>query len=152
MSAERESSAEDAAGSPRRWAVFLTAANLYLAVIAGGIIGSLARWGVAVAMPPTEGGLPWATFFANVTGCFVIGFYAALTGPGGRLFVSARARQFVMTGICGGYTTFSGFSIETVRFLMGHDLWSAVSYIVLSVVGWLSAVWLGDVIAEWINN
>ena len=91
--------------------------SLYAAVIAGGIIGSLMRWLAALVLPAVAGGLPWPTLFANVTGSFIIGFYAGMTGPDGRLFVSPRTRQFVMTGICGGFTTFSGFAIEMLRFL-----------------------------------
>ncbi|MBN9085969.1 MAG: CrcB family protein [Reyranella sp.] len=150
MSAEGEPTTESA-GHPRRWRALWGTASLYAAVVAGGIVGSLARWVVALVIPAHAGGLPWPTFFANVTGCFVIGFYAALTGPDGRLFAGARTRQFVMTGICGGYTTFSGFALETVRFILSNDVRSAL-YLVLSLASWLSAVWLGDALAEWINN
>jgi fluoride exporter len=128
------------------------AAALYGAVIAGGILGSLLRWAVALALPFAEGGLPWAIFLANVSGCFVIGFYATLTGPDGRLFVGPRMRQFVTTGICGGYTTFSGFSLETFTFLSDGDARSAVIYGALSVASWLLAVWIGDALAERLNN
>jgi CrcB protein len=57
-----------------------------------------------------------------------------------------------MTGICGGYTTFSGFSIETVRFLLSHELGAAAIYIAASLVSWLVAVWAGDALADWIND
>ncbi len=57
-----------------------------------------------------------------------------------------------MTGICGGYTTFSGFSLETVRFVQAGDGRSAALYLVVSVVSWLGAVWLGDVLAWRYNN
>jgi CrcB protein len=128
------------------------AAGLYAMVTLGGVIGSLLRWGVGLVLPVAAGGLPWPTFFANATGCFAIGFYATLTGPDGRLFVDPRTRQFFMTGICGGYTTFSGFSLETVRFVQSGDGRSAVLYLVASVVSWLGAVWLGDVLAWRYNN
>ena len=62
---------------------------------------------------------PWGTLIVNVTGSFVIGFFATLTGPDGRVFVGSKARQFVMTGICGGYTTFSSFSLQTLK--LAHD-------------------------------
>lgn len=103
-------------------------------------------------LPSAAGSFPWPTFFANVTGCFVIGFYAALTGPDGRLLVDPRTRQFVMTGICGGYTTFSAFSLETLRFLLASDGWQAVIYLGTSLASWLVAVWLGDVLARRLNN
>ena len=145
-------SREDAAGQRRRRQALVDAAQLYGFVTAGGVIGSLLRWAVALVLPVAEGGLPWATFFANATGCFAIGFYATLTGPDGRLFVGPRMRQFVMTGICGGYTTFSGFSLETVRFVLSGDERSAALYLAISVVSWLVAVWLGDVLAWRLNN
>src|SRR5215472_8449094 len=62
---------------------------------------------------------PFGTLVINVTGSFVIGFFGALTGPDGRYFVGSTARQFVMTGICGGYTTFSSFSLQTLNLM--HD-------------------------------
>ena len=77
----------------KRWSAFANGLALYAAVIAGGILGSLMRWLGAVALPPTLGGLPWPTLFANVGGCFIIGFFAALTGPDGRVFAGSRTRQ-----------------------------------------------------------
>lgn len=126
--------------------------RLYGAVIAGGILGSLMRWLVALVLPAAAGGFPWPTLFANVTGCFVIGFYAGLTGPDGRLFVDPRTRQFVMTGICGGYTTFSGFSLEMLHFVQAGDARQALIYLGVSVASWLAAVWLGDIAARRLNN
>ena len=126
--------------------------SLYFSVIAGGILGSLLRWVVALVLPAIDGGFPWPTLFANVTGSFIIGFYAALTGPDGRLFVDPRTRQFVMTGICGGYTTFSGFTVEMLRFVQGGDLRQAAIYLGVSVLSWLLAVWLGDIAARRLNN
>jgi len=126
--------------------------SMYLAVIAGGILGSLMRWLVALVLPTLAGAFPWATFIANVSGSFVIGFFSTLTGPDGRVFVGPRARQFVMTGICGGYTTFSGFAVEMLRFLQAGDGRQAVIYLAASVPGWLIAVWLGDVAAGRLND
>lgn len=126
--------------------------SLYFSVIAGGILGSLLRWVVALLWPVADGGLPWPTLFANVTGCLIIGFYAALTGPDGRLFVDPRTRQFVMTGICGGYTTFSGFTVEMLRFVQSGDVREASIYLGVSVVSWLLAVWLGDTAARRFMN
>jgi CrcB protein len=126
--------------------------SLYGAVIAGGIIGSLLRWFVALVLPQVAGGFPWPTLFVNITGSLVIGLYAGLTGPDGRLFVDPRTRQFVMTGICGGYTTFSAFSIEMLRFLQAGDAWQAAVYLAVSIAGSLLAVWLGDIAARRLNN
>lgn len=126
--------------------------SLYAAVIAGGIVGSLMRWLAALLLPAVAGGFPWPTLFANVAGSFIIGFYAGMTGPDGRLFVSPRTRQFVMTGICGGFTTFSGFAIEMLRFVQAGDARQAAVYLAVSVPGWLVAVWLGDIAARRLNN
>lgn len=136
----------------KRWIAFRSGLALYAAVIAGGILGSLMRWIVALLLPPTLAGLPWPTLFANVTGCFIIGFFATLTAPDGRLFVGPRTRQLVMTGICGGYTTFSSFSLETFRFFSGGDLRLAAAYVIVSLIAWFAAVWLGDALAERLNR
>jgi CrcB protein len=153
MNADGASSATVGASVQRkRRNAFVNGLSLYLAVIAGGVVGSLMRWIVALLLPPTLVGLPWPTLFANVTGCFVIGFFATLTAPDGRLFIGSRTRQFVMTGICGGYTTFSGFSLETFRFVSDGDLRSAIAYLLVSLVAWFVAVWLGDALAERLNR
>lgn len=126
---------------------------LYLAIAAGSIVGSLLRWIVGLAGQAWIGGdFPWGTLVANVTGSFVIGFYAELAGPDGRLFVGPRTRQFMMTGVCGGYTTFSMFSLETLRLLQADRLGLAALYVGLSIFTWIGAVWAGDVLAARINR
>ena len=127
------------------------AALLYGCVAAGSVLGGVARYLASLAIqlgPP----FPWATLFVNVTGSFIIGFYAALSGPDGRLFASAPQRQFVMTGFCGGYTTFSTFSLETFRLLQAGDARSALANIAASVGASLLAVWLGHIWASRINR
>ena len=117
--------------------------SLYAAVIAGGIIGSLMRWLAALVLPVVAGGLPWPTLFANVAGSFIIGIYAGMTGPDGRLFVDPRPRQFVMTGICGGYTTFSAVSLQTLTLAQSSAWRWATFYVVASVLLCLVATALG---------
>ena len=136
----------------RRWRPAAEGARLYGMVMLGGVLGSLLRWLVGLLLPQSHGGLPWGTFAANVSGCFVIGFYSALTGPDGRVFVGPLVRQFVMIGICGGYTTFSAFSLETFRFLAAGDYGSAALYLAISLASWLAAVWLGDALAWRLND
>ena len=125
----------------------------YVSVALGSIVGGVARYLVSVLFLSQLGsGFPWGTLFVNVTGSFIIGFYAALTGPDGRLFVSPRQRQFVMVGICGGYTTFSAFSLETLRLVQSGDIQAASLNLFVSVVSWLTAVWLGHALAARLNR
>ena len=128
-------------------------ASLYLAVCAGSVIGSVLRALSSLAALAWFGaGFPWATLFVNVVGSFVIGFYATLTGPGGRMMVPTRQRQFVMTGVCGGFTTFSTFSLETLMLARNGDLPLAGLNVLVSIVTWLLAVWLGHMLAVRLNR
>jgi len=126
-------------------------AILYVCVAAGGMLGSLARY-LASLLIPAVSEFPFATLFVNITGSFIIGFYGTLSGPDGRLFASTRQRQFVMTGFCGGYTTFSALSLDTFRLVHGGMTKMAFSNIAVSVVTWLLAVWLGHVLASRLNG
>lgn len=127
--------------------------SLYLAVTAGSVIGSVLRALASLAAIAWFGqGFPWGTLFVNVLGSFVIGFYATLTGPGGRIFAGTIQRQFVMTGICGGFTTFSLFSLEVFQSLRSGDLASAGLYVAVSLVTWFAAIWLGHMFASRLNR
>jgi CrcB protein len=88
----------------------------------------------------------------NITGCLVIGFFATVTGPDGRLLVGTPARQFVMIGICGGYTTFSSFSLETLYLMQAGEWMPAVMNAAGSVVLCLVSVSIGYVAAAAINR
>lgn len=124
---------------------------MYVSVALGGVLGSLLRWLIALALPADDG-WPWGTLLANATGCLVIGFYSTLTGPDGRLFVGPRVRQFVLTGFCGGYTTFSAFSLEIFTLWTAGDAGRALIYLASSLASWLAAVWLGDLLAQRLNS
>ena len=139
-------------GNESLWQKAWSRGILYGLVALGSVIGGEARYLVGVLLQALGPGFPWATLFVNVTGSFLIGFYAALTGPDGRVFASSRQRQFVMTGICGGYTTFSAFSLETFQLLRaGHALTALLNF-GISIIGWLLAVWLGHTLATRINR
>ncbi|WP_405057601.1 CrcB family protein [Kribbella sp. NBC_01505] len=117
------------------------------AVALGGIIGSLARYGLATAIPHPEGGFPWATFITNVVGCLAIGvLFARLTPQSHPLL-----RPFLGTGILGGFTTFSTYAVDTEKLLHSqmhvHPL-VAFAYFFGTVATALLAATLG----EWLGR
>lgn len=126
-------------------------AMLYAWVAAGSTLGGLMRYLIGLALD-TGPGFPVATLFINATGSLIIGFYATLTGPDGRVLARPEHRQFVMTGFCGGYTTFSAFSLETFRLFRDGMKYTALAYIAASVICWLVSVWLGHMIASRTNR
>lgn len=126
--------------------------RLYGAVALGTAIGGLLRALVSFAAFELAPGFPWGTLIVNALGSLMIGFYATLTGPDGRLIASSRRRHFVMTGICGGFTTFSVFSLDTVHLVEVRAVGAASLYLGLSVATWLGAVWLGYLLAARING
>ena len=127
------------------------AAYLWIAVESA--LGGVARfWCSGVAARFMGETFPWGTIIVNVVGCFIIGFFATITGPDGRVFSDTLTRQFVMIGILGGYTTFSSFSIQTLNLVQDGEWWLAGANIALSVVACLVAVWLGFVLAASINS
>jgi CrcB protein len=125
---------------------------LYFWIAVGGALGAAARfWCSGVVAHLVGETFPWGTMFVNVMGSFAIGFFATLTGPDGRIFVGSTRRQFVMLGLCGGFTTFSSFSLQTLNLVQDGELLQAGGNIVGSVVLCLLAVWLGHVLALSIN-
>jgi CrcB protein len=126
---------------------------LYLTIAAGGAAGTLLRYVISGLVAVRFGEtFPWGTLIINVTGSFVIGFFATLTGPDGRLFVSGPTRQFVMVGICGGYTTFSSFSLQTLNLMQDGEWLYAGGNIIGSVVLCLVFVWLGAIAGTAFNQ
>ena len=122
-------------------------------IFVGGGLGSLARWWfsgfIAGAVGQT---FPWGTLLVNVTGSFIIGLFATVTGPDGRWLARAGFRTFFMIGICGGYTTFSSFSLQTLNLAREGEWFYASLNIVLSVVLCLIGVWLGHALAQMLNK
>jgi len=125
----------------------------YLWIAIGSALGGMSRYAcsryIAVWFGET---FPWGTIFVNVLGSFIIGFFATLTGPDGRAMVAPDMRMFVMVGFCGGYTTFSSFSIQTLDLIRNRDFLEAGGNILLSVILCMIAVWLGYVLAAWLNG
>ena len=125
----------------------------YLWIGIGSALGGMARYGVSRFFAQLVGEtFPWGTMVVNITGCLVIGFFATLSGPDGRLIVPPDARQFVLVGLCGGYTTFSSFSLQTLALMRDGDMLEAGMNILLSVLLCLISVWMGSVAAALVNQ
>ena len=122
----------------------------YLWVMIGSAIGGLlrytiTRWTLAV---DTGTGFPYGTLAINIIGSFVIGYFGTLTLQSTRFAVSPNARLFVMVGICGGFTTFSSFSLQTFD-LMRTGLWGkALANVIVSIVLCIAAVGAGHMLAH----
>jgi CrcB protein len=128
-------------------------------VMLGSALGGLLRYwlgaGVAALTGPS---FPWGTLLINVTGSFVIGLFAAALGERGLFsdtlghngqfleFVDLRA--FVMVGLCGGFTTFSSFSLQSFELLQAGRIGPALGYTAGSVLACLAAVWGGWVLGR----
>lgn len=125
----------------------------YLLIAIGGALGSVARFWFSGAIARQFGEtFPWGTMLVNISGSFAIGFFATLTGPEGRWLVNPNGRQFFMIGVCGGYTTFSSFSLQTLNLMEEGEWWYAGANAVLSVLLCVAGVWLGHLLATGINS
>ena len=123
----------------------------YVLVAAGSALGGIARFWASGIIANRYPSFPWGTLFVNVTGSFIIGFFATVTAPEGRWMVGPSGRNFFMTGICGGYTTFSSFSLQTLNLAQEEEWLYAAGNAVLSLTLCLAAVWLGHVVAEFLT-
>jgi CrcB protein len=123
-----------------------------LYVVIGGAIGTFARYAISVAAIPYSRDLPWGTIGINILGSFIIGLFGTLTLAQGRFPVSENIRLFVMIGLCGGFTTFSSFSLQTLDLMRNGAMVRAGVNIVASVVLCVAAVALGHFIAAQLNG
>jgi CrcB protein len=128
-------------------------ASIALWVTVGSALGGLARyWCSGLVARMVGETFPWGTLIVNVSGSFLIGLIATLSGPEGRWIIPAEARQFMIVGILGGYTTFSSFSLQTLNLARDGQWLLAGANIVGSVVLCLGMVWAGHMLATWINR
>ena len=123
-----------------------------LIVMLGGALGTFARFAVSTLALPISGRLPWGTILINVTGCFIIGLFGTMTLAGGRLPVPESARLFVMVGFCGGYTTFSAFSLQTLDLMRAGGVGRAALNVGLSVALCILAVAAGHLLGARLNG
>lgn len=117
-----------------------------LCVGAGGFLGSVFRYLLGFLNPSNQSGFPFITLLINVVGAFAIALIAAYFAS--NLNASSRLHIFLQVGLCGGFTTFSAFSLESYTLIKNGDLFTAGLYIVLSVVLCLVAVFLGYLLAR----
>ena len=127
----------------------------YLWVAIGGALGSMARYSLGnLILEKSRSIFPWNTLFVNVTGSFIIGILGALTMPEGKMTPQSRvfATQLLITGVCGGYTTFSSFSLQTLNLIRDGEWFYAAGNILLSVILCMIAVWIGYVLGNKFNS
>jgi len=125
----------------------------YLLIALGSAIGGVSRFWLSGQIANSFGEtFPWGTVIVNITGCLVIGLFSTLTGTEGRVFVPGEWRQFFMIGVCGGYTTFSSFSLQTLNLALGGEWLAAGLNVLVSVALCLVAVWAGHAIALHLNS
>lgn len=110
----------------------------FLFVGLGGAVGAMLRY--AISLIPYKGGFPLLTFVTNIIGALIIGF---IVGYASKRNVNDSLMLFLKTGLCGGFTTFSTFSLEAYNLFVSGSKILAVCYAVLSAVCCIIGVWLG---------
>lgn len=111
----------------------------------GGFLGTVARFLVGMAMVREGNGFPYATFAVNVAGCFLIGVFAGISE---RYDLLPETRAFLMTGLCGGFTTFSAFAIENIRLIQDKDYATFLLYTAASFTVGIASSLLGLILAR----
>ena len=121
---------------------------MYFWVALGGAIGTVGRFALSTLIAGRFGEFfPWGTLIINITGSFIIGFFFTLTEPQGVIMASPNLRRFFLVGICGGYTTFSSFSLQTMQLAQDRQWLAVAGNVIGSNAGCLLAVWLGYISA-----
>ncbi len=123
-----------------------------LIIAVGGAVGTVLRYALSLVTVSISRELPWGTIGINVLGSMLIGFVGTLTLAHGRFPLPENARLFIMVGVCGGFTTFSSFSLQTLDLLRGGAILRAGMNVALSVVLCLAAVAAGHLVAAHFNN
>ena len=120
----------------------------YLWVTTGSALGGLLRYTITRLTLPIDAGFPYGTVLVNIIGCFVIGYFGTLTLHTDKYAASDNLRLFVIVGVCGGFTTFSSFTLQKFDLLRSGDWGRALANILLSVILCLAAVAAGHLLAQ----
>ena len=125
----------------------------YLLVALGSALGGAGRYWLSGLIAQSFGKtFPWGTLLVNVSGSFAIGVVAALSAPEGRFLLNPRFTLFFTYGLCGGYTTFSSFSLQTLDLAREGQWLYAGANVVSSLVFCLVSVWLGYVAGQTLSR
>jgi CrcB protein len=139
--ATREATRATATGLPVRFEP-----DVVLAIALGGALGAPARYGVAQLVSVSPSGFPWATFWTNLSGAFVLGVF--LTVVLDRLPPNRYLRPFFGTGFLGAYTTFSTLAVETTTLVKDGHPWLGIAYTLVSIACGLGVAYLGVVLGR----
>jgi CrcB protein len=125
----------------------------YFWIALGSALGGVARYACSRAVALRYGEtFPWGTLTVNVVGSLVIGIIAAVSAPESRAMISPTARTFLMVGLCGGFTTFSSFSLQTLELIRNRDFGEAFGNVLLSVTACMAAVAIGYIVGSAIGG
>ena len=112
----------------------------FLWVFIGGGLGSILRYGFSLLFTSDASAYPWATFWANLTASFILGL---LLGLSSHQLLSGEAKLLLMTGFCGGFSTFSTFSGENLQLLTESSGLAFITYAATSIIAGLLCIYLG---------
>ena len=120
--------------------------DVLVVIAAGGVLGVAARYRVGRAIPTADGAFPWATFWINISGSFVLGVFTVIVLE--RLGPTRHLRPFFGTGFVGAFTTFSTFSVETDLLIKDGHGKTAAAYVASTLIVGLLSAWLGIIVGR----
>lgn len=136
------------AGDPEIVGASLLRPAVLLAAAVGGVVGALARWAAGLVWPTGAAAFPVTTLAVNVSGCLAVGLVAGVLDAQPRTPRLVLLRPFAVTGVLGGYTTFSTWSLDVDWLLRGGRPVTAATDVAVTLVGAVLAVAAGVLLAR----